>query len=399
MKKVLIISPGYAPIVENRGGAIENLLKLYLDHNEKTRNYEITVYEALGSSGDVSSKAKFKTTEIRNIDVSNHENELKHIVSRVANILFGTPCARFYIKEVVRDLKIRHEFDKYNLIIIENCVNDLVYIKKFLKTTTPIVLHLHNDYLNKSRMDAKKVVRFLTEVWCVSNYIRDRVNAISPYDNKAITIYNAIDTSSFNIRVDQNKKNKLRKELGFGHNNCVFLYVGRIMKGKGVLTLVRAFRRLSIIKPDSKLLVVGGSKNRTRNDHYYNAVLRRIKNSKSIVYLGQVKNSELYKYYQISDYQIIPSKCQEAFGLVALEGKVSGLKIISTGNGGLREVLDKNDILIDKLSVNSLVKAMLTAPKLPCDSEPLRCAFSEERYNADIDSRIGKLVAQRKEVE
>ena len=399
MKKVLIISPGYVPIVENRGGAIENLLKLYLDHNEKTRNYEITVYEALSSSGDVSSKAKFKTTEIRNIDVSNHENELRHKVSRVANILFGTSCARFYIKEVIRDLKTRHEFDKYDLIIIENCVNDLVYIEKFLKTTTPIVLHLHNDYLDKSRMDAKKIVRFLKEVWCVSNYIRDRVNAISPYDGKAITIYNAIDTSDFNTRMGKNEKNRLREKLDFGRDDCVYLYVGRIMRGKGVLTLVKAFHKLNVIKPDSKLLVIGGRKKGIRNNRYYNAVLCKMRSNKNIVYLGQVKNSELYKYYQISDYQIIPSKCQEAFGLVALEGKVSGLKIISTGNGGLREVLDKNDILIDKLSVNSLVKAMLTAPKLPCDSEPLRCAFSEERYNADIDSRIGKLVAQRKEVE
>ena len=44
--KILIISPGFHPVTGGHGGAVENLINIYLQENETKYNNEITVYSA-----------------------------------------------------------------------------------------------------------------------------------------------------------------------------------------------------------------------------------------------------------------------------------------------------------------------------------------------------------------
>ena len=52
---------------------------------------------------------------------------------------------------------------------------------------------------------------------------------------------------------------------------------------------------------------------------------------------GYIENCELYRYYQAADIQVIPSLWEEAAGLIAIEGMLSGLPLIITKSGGMIE--------------------------------------------------------------
>lgn len=60
-----------------------------------------------------------------------------------------------------------------------------------------------------------------------------------------------------------------------------------------------------------------------------------------IRFTGYIENAELYQYYQCADMQVVPSMWEEAAGLVAIEGMLSGLPLVVTKSGGLVEYAPK----------------------------------------------------------
>lgn len=396
MKKILMISPGYAPIMRGvHNGAIEQLMNIYFEHNDRMAKYDITVY-SIPTDNELPSERQYNHVTIRSV-ASNDNNLLGisfHKLRRLANVLFGTSCARKYIKLVIDDLRNRNELNGYDAIIVENCVNDLLYIKKHLDTKTPIVLHLHNDYLYKGRKDAKKISSFLKEIWCVSNFLRDRVKNACGEDKKIHVIYNSVNADAFQRHISESRKNEIRKSLGMDKSDYVFIYVGRIMNIKGVIPAVRAFKQYQLSNANARLLLIGGRNK--KHDNYYERFLRIIKNESHIKYIRHVDNDKLYMYYQAANCQLIPSKGNEAFGLVALEGKYSRLRVISTGKGGLREVLDKNDIIIDNLKKKTIVGAMQQAVSGKEAAENVDIdSFSCEAFCRNIDDRIEKIISSK----
>lgn len=73
--------------------------------------------------------------------------------------------------------------------------------------------------------------------------------------------------------------------------------------------------------------------------------------------LGYIPNNALYRYYQASDLQVIPSLWKETAGIVAIEGMLSGLPLIVTRSGGMVEyvdetcakILERDDRLVENL--------------------------------------------------
>ena len=395
MKKILFITPGYMPINNSRGGAIESLIKTYFLHNNVSKKYRITAYSSYDKNERPDESAQI---EFRNINLSNHARDYRHMFRRLLNILFGLPCARYYIKQVISDLEDRNETETYDLIIIENCVNDLAWIGKNLRTRTPIVLHLHNDYLYKGRRDAKKATEFLTQVWCVSDYLKQRVDKINPESAKTITVYNTIDFDAFNKKISDSEKTTLKNKLQISENDYIFLFVGRIMPEKGVLPMIKSFNIINKTTPSLKLIIIGDKKTKNAKDTYFNKVKTLIRKNPNIIQLGSIKHDELYTYYQMSDCQIIPSTCQEAFGLIALEGMKNSIIIIATESGGLPEVLEDYDIRIKKATTKELIHAMDEAIALgkTRHKKVNLSRFSKENYCHAIDQVIDSVTSGRK---
>lgn len=142
-------------------------------------------------------------------------------------------------------------------------------------------------------------------------------------------------------------------------DETVFLYTGRLMPEKGVKELVEAFLVVNQQFPKTKLLIAGGTKSMRATDSYRESLLSLSKDNQNIIFTGYVEYQSMYKYYQIADIQVVPSICNEAFGLVLLEGLPSNLTVIATKSGGIPEVLKDDAIYVNRENlVEDLVAKM-----------------------------------------
>ena len=344
--KVLVISPGTLPITVDHGGAIQNLLKIYLDYNE-TKDDKVVVY-SVKLSNKMTDTNTYKNTEFRCVDKSSCISKIKIICNKLLKKIKPNN-SNYYIKTVVKDLKKNDDIGNYDLIIFENGIEYIPYFKSEFANIPKIALHLHNDYLNINTKNAYNIVNMIDEVWCVSEFLKSRVLDITTDKDKVKCLYNSILDSRFSKDINVIDE---RNKLGIKADDFVYIYVGRLFPEKGLTELITAFNRLRIRK--AKLIIIGsGKKILKKKDNYISSIKKMVNDN--VIFLGQVNNKSIYKYYKLSDIQVIPSICNEAFGLIALEGICCGLPCITTGSGGLKEIYAENAVYVNK---NNLIKEL-----------------------------------------
>lgn len=210
-----------------------------------------------------------------------------------------------------------------------------VFSKKYGREK--MVLHLHHE--KKSDINYKKVYG---NVITTSEFIKKSWMKGESIDSECIhVVKNGIDFLRFQRDFNGEEKRILMEKLGIKKNDFVVMYSGRIVPVKGVKELVLAWKYLS--GQDIKLLIVGGTNFADSvNSSYLEEIQKFSKNDDRILLTGYVPNDKLYQYYNIAKVLIVPSLCEEAAGLVAIEGMICGLPLIITKSGGLREYVTSN---------------------------------------------------------
>ena len=146
----------------------------------------------------------------------------------------------------------------------------------------------------------------------------------SRYEEKSMIIPNGINPSYLNS--GELQKRKL-------HTPLELLYVGSFLKRKNVPALIKL-----VEKTVARLTIVGEGGNDEKK------VLRMIRNSDKINYLGRIKDhSKLTQIYSQSDIFIMTSK-RETFGLVYLEAMSQGLPVLFSRNTGIDGFFEEGSI-------------------------------------------------------
>ena len=136
-----------------------------------------------------------------------------------------------------------------------------------------------------------------------------------------------------------------------------FIFVGRIVKDKGINELCQAMEMLSGIAP-VRLLLVGPYEDDL--DPILQQSKDIIENNSSIEYLGSKLGDELLAYYAASDCFVFPSY-REGFPNTVLEAGAMGLPCIVTDINGSREIIvqGENGVIISPKDADALYNAML----------------------------------------
>lgn len=135
-----------------------------------------------------------------------------------------------------------------------------------------------------------------------------------------------------------------------------FLFIGRLIKTKGLTELLQAFKMLLRKYPDKKLYIAGDGLER---DYILNFI--KANNLKSqVIYEGVVEGKAKSKLYLKCDCLLAPSY-SEGFGLSVLEAAVYKRIIISTAVADLKAIYDKQIIFVKKKSVKDLYDKMIFA--------------------------------------
>lgn len=167
---------------------------------------------------------------------------------------------------------------------------------------------------------------------------------------------NGVDTDHFDPKLfDETSKTKLRSELGINKDDLVFVFIGRIVKDKGMNELMHTFAKLNLEYPKTKLLLVG-----PYEDHL-NPLLPEtynlIKNHESIAHVGYQK--DVRPYFAISDVLAFPSY-REGFPNVVMQAGAMGIASIVTDINGCNEIIEhgKNGLIIPSKNQDALFDAM-----------------------------------------
>lgn len=140
-------------------------------------------------------------------------------------------------------------------------------------------------------------------------------------------------------------------------NPFTFLFMGRIVRDKGINELCEAIDILSGMAP-MRLFLVGGYEDGL--DPISPKSKEIIEKNPSIVYVGPKYGDELLAYYAASDCFVLPSY-REGFPNTVLEAGAMGLPSIVTDINGSREIITDrvNGLIIPPKDSKALFAAML----------------------------------------
>jgi len=144
-----------------------------------------------------------------------------------------------------------------------------------------------------------------------------------------VIIPNAVDTGRFRP-VTEDEKAKLRASLGITPDAQVVTSVGRLVRGKGLLTLIEAWAIVAHDHPDALLFIVGSGPGVGSQDDTELSLRAAIKAAglhDRVRLSGAV--SDVKPYLQASDLFVFTSE-QEGFGMALVEAMSCGLPVVCT---------------------------------------------------------------------
>lgn len=142
----------------------------------------------------------------------------------------------------------------------------------------------------------------------------------------------------------------LRKKLGL--SGVVVGYLGQIIRGKGIVALLNAFKNITM--PDIKLLVVG--------DGPESYLLDRNK-TRGLIFVKGVGPDEVADYLNCMDILVCPSQTlrrwKEQFGRVIVEAMACGVAVIGSDSGAIPEVLGDAGLIFREGDVTDLTRKLM----------------------------------------
>ena len=145
---------------------------------------------------------------------------------------------------------------------------------------------------------------------------------------------------------------KLRKEDCF-----TFVYVGRVVRDKGINELCSAFERLHNDYPHTRLILVGPYEDNL--DPISEQSRKIIDENKAIEAVGAKSGDELLAYYAAANCFVMPSY-REGFPNTVLEAGAMGLPSVVTDINGSREIIvdGENGVIVPSQNAEVLYEAM-----------------------------------------
>lgn len=165
------------------------------------------------------------------------------------------------------------------------------------------------------------------------------------------------------------------------------VYAGRVSVEKGVAVLVRAWRDLAP-GPDWRLAIIGDGPQR-------DDVRRLVGADPSVELVGTLDRSAVVDRLRAAAAAVVPSQCEETFGLAALEAMATGLPVVASRIGALPELVGGEDtgLLVDpgdhagwvraleRLTQDAALRSRLGAAA----AERARTTYSAGRMAAGVD--------------
>ena len=273
-----------------------------------------------------------------------------------------------FIRDAVSLYKIIKTFKKEKPMMVHSMTPKaglLCMIAGWL-TRVPVRIHTFTGLVFPTSTGLKRKILMLTDAItcaCATHIIPEGEGVKNDLLNNEITKkplrvlgygnVRGIDLERFSMRPEVKEiADKLINNIAF-----TFLFVGRIVRDKGINELMDAFDRLSREHSNIRLILVGSFEDSL--DPISDKARTIINNNSSIDYVGKKMGDELVAYYAASDCFVFPSY-REGFPNTVLEAGAMGLPSIVTDINGSRDIIvnGKNGVIIPSKDTNALYHTM-----------------------------------------
>ena len=233
---------------------------------------------------------------------------------------------------IQHDIDIIHTHHRYPELLS-------VILSQKLKLKTITTAHSFVEEFKQFSFRSDKIV-------AVSNAVRNSlIQYFNVPDEKIITLHNCQQDWEM---PNYQKIKKLKHDININEKDIVLLFLGRINRIKGIDLLITAFRKIKLIYPNAKLLMVGEILDKTYKQ-------MEVKINDDITHLAPAAETNLF--YEISDLVIVPSRV-ETLSYVMLESGIACKPFIGSRTGGMAEFIEDeiNGFLFKPECVDDFVK-------------------------------------------
>lgn len=228
---------------------------------------------------------------------------------------------------------------RYNLPLVCSVLGADINVYPFYK---PLTLQL-----------TQQVIAQADQLVAVSEALRKSVEVLAQPKREIRVIYMGCDIGVF--RPDEAARKRTREFLGISPKEKIILFVGRLVRAKGVFELVEAFSQLRSRLPKTHLVLLGDDRDRLRLENQV-----RQKGLNDVVhFIGVRPHSEMPSWLNAADLFVLPSH-NEGLPNVVVEAMACGIPVVATNVGGIPEVIEdkRSGLLIEKGDIHSLASAI-----------------------------------------
>ena len=301
---------------------------------------------------DIKFASSVSTTIKNNINYSEFKKEIRVFGRSVENPIYpdsfiGIKNSKIFFKSKNKFLAeqmckiINNDNDRKQIIEIHNRPYLFKYIFKRVKNF-PISLFFHNNSTEMSGSKTIKERQFLMEnsknIFCVSKFIKDKfLFGLKNIHNNVHVLYNGVERS-------------LKK---FPPKKKEILYVGRLVKEKGVDIYVKAISNIAQTFPEWNYYIIGSSHLGVKSEE--NIFVKKLLNDFDQIgnqarFEGFMSYINVQEKMKTASIIVVPSVWEEPFGLVVAEAMSNGIAVIASNVGGIPEIIGNNGITINDIN-------------------------------------------------
>jgi len=244
----------------------------------------------------------------------------------ILNRLFVDAHYLLGLENVLKGCDIAHVAETYYHYTIQAIMaKKKGLVKKVVSTVWEVIPHNNEGILGRSsykQLAYKHIDHFLA----VTEKAKDALITEGVGEDKISVVPVGVDLSVFKPNPAINDKHQID-----------ILFVGRLVKEKGILDLLQVLSPLNKHYQNLHLTVIGSG-----------PLLSEV-SSYPYITVTNTPYSQIHKYYQQADIFVLPSQFtptwQEQFGMVLVEAMATGLPIIATNSGAIPEVVGDSALL------------------------------------------------------
>lgn len=172
-----------------------------------------------------------------------------------------------------------------------------------------------------------------------------------------------------------------------------FIFLGRLVSDKGIQEAILAFQQLLLLCRKQGIKTSGLSFSIVGDGPDRQSLERSVVQlglEEQVIFTGALRDGELVKCLNSHRFLLVPSRWEEPFGIVALEGMACGCIPIVSDGGGLPDAVGRAGLVFQRGNIGELVLLMyqlLTDPELVHQLQLEASAQLQAHYASEVSGK------------